>query len=269
MKPLVRWNMENTVYDAYKACGASSSELHGHRHFLLTLITRGKGLQILNGEEIPFREGDVFLLSPADFHKNLLDIDESYDFYGVKFKFETLDPRLSAIFGLNALPIHISLSAKDYQKATALFSELVAAAEATPLHSITDVYKKTLVEQLIIVVMQNLNGSLKKHESPFAVRMLEYLYSHFCEHISVSDAAAYVGYTPNHFNTIFRTAFGTPFSEYLWTMRLEYAKNLVSSNEMPLTDVAAEAGFLSLAHFSRKFKEKYGLSPKEYRKGKF
>ena len=114
--------------------------------------------------------------------------------------------------------------------------------------------------------MGYLNQSNKKTSSPFAVRMLEYMYSHFCEHISVNDAAAYVGYTPNHFNKLFRTAFGTPFSEYLWSMRLEYAKNLVLSGEYSMTEVALESGFLSLAHLSRRFKEKYGTSPQKYRK---
>lgn len=266
MKPLVRWSMNDASFDAYKICDAASSELHGHSHFLMTLITRGDGIQILNGEEIAFKEGDIFLLSPADFHKNIIEKGKSYDFFGLKFKFESLDSRLSAIFGLNALPIYLRLPSEDYEKAGALFSELVSDAHRSLSPTIADVYKKTLVEQLIIIIMRNLNDRSEKSKSPFAVRMLGYIYSNFCENVSVGDAAEYAGYTPNHFNTLFRQTFGTPFFEYLRSMRLEYAKNLVLSGEQSFTEIALESGFQSLAHFSRKFKEKYGASPAQLRK---
>ena len=205
------------------------------------------------------------MLSPADFHKNVIEKGKSYDFYGVKFRFEALDSRLSAIFGLDALPIHQRLTKADYDKAYALFSELTREEGALSA-SISDVYKKTLVEQLVIMIMRNISDKSEKSKSPFAVRMLGYVYSHFCDDISVSDAAEYAGYTPNHFNTLFRHTFGVPFFEYLRAMRLEYAKNLVLSGEQSLTEVALESGFQSLAHFSRKFKEKYGASPAQLRK---
>ena len=265
MKPIIRWNMSDAVYDAYEVHGAASSQLHGHRHFLLTLITKGEGVQILNGETIAFKEGDIFLLSPADFHRNATKDGCDYDFFGVKFNFETLDARLSAIFGLDALPIHLSLPNVDYEKAKLIFKSLVNG-EKTLTAPIDELFKKNLVEQLIIIIMRHLDGGNEKTESPFYVRMLEYMYSHFCDSISVGDAAAYVGYTPNHFNTLFRETFGTPFFEYLWQMRLEYAKNLVLSGELSLTEIALESGFLSLAHFSRRFKDQYGKSPSEYRK---
>ena len=81
----IRWSMEDKGCDAYHATGVSSSDLHGHHHFLLTLILNGKGVQTLNGQEIPFGPDDLFLLSPADFHKNTVIPGENYDYFGVKF----------------------------------------------------------------------------------------------------------------------------------------------------------------------------------------
>lgn len=268
MKPIVRWSMEDASFEAYRVCDAASSELHGHRHFLITLITRGSGVQILNGEEIAFSEGDIFLLSPTDFHKNVIKEGESYDSFGVKFKFESLDSRLSAILGHDSLPIYLHLGEAEYKKAVSLFSELVMEDDRALSAPVFEVYKKSLVEQLIILMMRGLDGRCEKMKSPFAVRMLRYLYSNFCESITVSDAAEYAGYTPNHFNTLFRKTFGAPFFEYLRSMRLEYAKNLVLAGEMSLTEAALESGFQSLAHFSRKFKERYGISPIEMRKNR-
>ncbi len=265
MKEIVRFAMQGVVYDAYRVEGATSSELHGHRHFLLTLITRGAGVQCLNGREIPFAAGDVFLLSPTDFHKNILPPGESYDYFGVKFNFDTLDPRLYAVLGADSFPIHLSLAGETYAAVHAAFTHLVSGAPPAVNTAVADVYRKALLEQIIITVMPYIKREGDGVQSPFAVCVLGYLYAHLAERIGVSDAAAYVGYTPNYFNTRFRETFGMPFGAYLRAVRLEYAKNLVLSGDLPLTEVAFEAGFFSLACFSRCFKEKYGASPQQYR----
>ena len=50
----IRWQLQNEVCEAYEVKNQVSSSLHGHYYFLITLITRGEGVQTLNGEEIPF-----------------------------------------------------------------------------------------------------------------------------------------------------------------------------------------------------------------------
>ena len=62
----IRWNLNKNICDAYEKQGSKSSALHGHHHFLITLITGGAGTQVLNGKEIFFEPGDLFLLSPRD-----------------------------------------------------------------------------------------------------------------------------------------------------------------------------------------------------------
>ena len=52
MKMPVRFRLEDAVCDAYRVTKGTSSSLHGHHHFLLTLITRGEGVQVVNGKEI-------------------------------------------------------------------------------------------------------------------------------------------------------------------------------------------------------------------------
>ena len=49
-------------------------------------------------------------------------------------------------------------------------------------------------------------------------------------------------------------------------MRLSYARNLLSSGSASVTEAATEAGFLSLSHFSRAFKEAYGISPVTFKR---
>lgn len=70
------------------------------------------------------------------------------------------------------------------------------------------------------------------------------------------------------------TAFKREFHEYylatpgkwLTQKRLEYAKILLDTSKKNVSEIADESGFENLTHFSRIFKEKYGLSPIYYRK---
>lgn len=262
----VRWRMEESVCNAYEAVRNQSSALHGHHHFLLTLITSGTGVQTLNGRQIQFKPNDLFLLSPADFHKNTLADGESFSYYGVKFTYELLDARLSELCALDKLPLYLHLKESVAEVARGVFRQLVEECSNGKERLGNKAYQQALVEQLIILALREMQQNDQVNTEAFINRALGYLYSHFSESITVGDAAAYVGYTPNYFNTCFRQQMGMPFGEYLRQMRLNYGENLLRSSVMPVTEVAYESGFGSLSYFSRSFHEKYGISPQDYRK---
>jgi AraC-like DNA-binding protein len=68
-----------------------------------------------------------------------------------------------------------------------------------------------------------------------------------------------------HLNRLFR-AEGTSLMRYVWNRRLDVAVLLLSTPDpqrLPIQDIALRCGFSSHAHFSRRFKERYGISPSE------
>ncbi|MBQ2876840.1 MAG: helix-turn-helix transcriptional regulator [Clostridia bacterium] len=262
----VRWNMSERICEAYEKLGAQSSALHGHHHFLMTLITSGRGVQTLNGKDIPFEAGDIFILSPADFHKNTVADGETYDYLGAKFPYEILDSRLSDMCELGRFPIHLHLSETTEERIRSAFRLLVSESERKASTPDSEVLLRALIEQILILALRELPREERSPSGEFVNRTLGFLHSSFREAVTVSDAASYVGYTPNYFNTIFRGAFGVPFGVYLRNMRLSYAKNLLLSGNAPLTEIAIDAGFGSLSHFSRSFRAANGMSPIEYRK---
>jgi AraC-like DNA-binding protein len=61
---------------------------------------------------------------------------------------------------------------------------------------------------------------------------------------------------------------GTTPSDCIWEMRLEFARGLLASpqhRQDSVSTIAYRAGFSELAHFSRRFKQRYGISPRDYR----
>ena len=260
----VRYELDAPACEAYEVKEGKNTRVHGHHHFLLTFITSGMGVQTLNGKDIPFAENDVFILSPADFHKNTVNDDGGFGYYGVKFHYHLVHSVL-AEFSDVEFPIYLRPSRRCAEKLRAIFPMLIEESEQNPDARGREELLRSALTQMLVLILRELPSTRKKETNEFSSRALGFLYSNFRSPITVSEAAAYSGYSENYFNTIFHKNFGKPFLAYVRDMRLEYAKNLLISSEMSETEIALESGFSSLSHFSRSFTDKYGVCAKSFR----
>lgn len=71
--------------------------------------------------------------------------------------------------------------------------------------------------------------------------------------------------TPNHFSHLFHEQHKQCFSEFLTEQRLHMAKTLLKDFTLNVAQVAAEAGFRDAGYFARRFRQKNGVSPSEWR----
>lgn len=60
---------------------------------------------------------------------------------------------------------------------------------------------------------------------------------------------------------------GSSFVSYLNEYRLSEAAQLLRGSDKKILTVANETGFDSLSNFNRQFRQRYGVTPREYRKG--
>ncbi|MDN3920532.1 DNA-3-methyladenine glycosylase 2 family protein [Roseateles violae] len=84
---------------------------------------------------------------------------------------------------------------------------------------------------------------------------------------SVEGLAARLGITDRHLRRIFAAEHGVTPLQYLQTRRLLLAKQLLADSALPMTEVAAAAGFGSLRRFNAAFAEHYRLQPSSLRRG--
>jgi AraC-like DNA-binding protein len=68
-----------------------------------------------------------------------------------------------------------------------------------------------------------------------------------------------------HFARSFKDAFGVPPHRYLLTRRIERATALLRGTELPILEIALDAGWKSLGTFGRTFRDVTGESPREFR----
>lgn len=86
-----------------------------------------------------------------------------------------------------------------------------------------------------------------------------------CEPISLQDMSRVAYVSPFHFNRVFHQITGLPPNKFISAMRLDEAKRLLLNTNLSITDICFDVGYNSLSTFTRRFTERVGLGPREFR----
>ena len=112
-------------------------------------------------------------------------------------------------------------------------------------------------------------SSVKKaEENPIIKKVCSYVDENLSSDISLDTAADFAGVRHFYLSKLFKEEKGETFINYISDKRLEKSRQLLEQTELSIKEITAEVGYNDQNYFSRIFKNKYGLSPKEYRKVK-
>jgi len=119
------------------------------------------------------------------------------------------------------------------------------------------------VSQQVIVAMQQ-QKSRGKEDTVTAI--CKYIGEQYADELTLAAVAERYHYNAAYLSDLFKRTTGSTFSEYLQSIRLEHARDLLRDPHLKISDVAQLTGFSSQAYFSNVFKGQYGIGPSEYRK---
>lgn len=95
-----------------------------------------------------------------------------------------------------------------------------------------------------------------------------YIYTHINTAINVDELATDLGVSKFHMHRLFKEVFGRNIYESIKSIRLQKASNLLLTNKFStITEVANMCGYSSQTSFIRAFKERFGMTPKDWRRG--
>lgn len=115
-------------------------------------------------------------------------------------------------------------------------------------------------------VTETTDSNLVSTHSKAIGRALAFIDQNINANLTVNQVAKEAILSKSYFCYIFKQITGRTFIEYLQEKRLEKAcALLVDTNEL-ISDIALTAGFSTVTHFNRVFKQKLKISPREYRK---
>lgn len=255
-----RWHIDESIFDAYTVECLTMVETHWHSHFLLNLFTGGDGIQEINGKEYPIHKGSIIILSPLDFHRNIIRDGEDVSVCAVKFSDKLFYDSLGSLCSLQDFPIVAALSGEDYETARSLFELLLREQEKKSALG-ADKFSSNLIEQLVILALRASGRAAGSEGMTKVRRALAYIHYNFRRNIKVSDVAKHIGYSPNYFSAEFKKETGVEFQKYIQELRLDFAMNLLKLSKLSVTEACFESGFNTLPHFSQTFKKKFGISP--------
>lgn len=95
---------------------------------------------------------------------------------------------------------------------------------------------------------------------------IEFIEEHLSEEISIENLAKMASLSPFYYQRLFSRLVKKPVAEYVKLRRMAKATKNLLQKENRILDIALDLGFSSHEHFSRTFKETFGMTPDEYRK---
>ena len=92
-------------------------------------------------------------------------------------------------------------------------------------------------------------------------RVTDYIEAHLDDDLSLRQLAAVAGLGLSHFKLLFRRSTGLPLHQYVIRRRVERARQLLTKGELPIAEVALEAGFTHQSHMARHLRRLLGVAP--------
>lgn len=104
------------------------------------------------------------------------------------------------------------------------------------------------------------------NDHPHVKHIKQYIADHLTEPLTLAEISDAVHLVPHYCCAIFSKQSGQPLFDFITSQRIEMAKGLLRTTDIPLTQISADCGFSDYNYFSRVFKKQVGLSPLKYKK---
>ncbi len=97
---------------------------------------------------------------------------------------------------------------------------------------------------------------------------IAYMKRHYQRRLPLEEVSAQVGLTPTYFSKVFREEMGCTYSFYLGRLRVDEARYLLLTSNMPIVEICTLCGFEDQSYFTKVFKKYTGVTPSQCREGR-
>ena len=134
----------------------------------------------------------------------------------------------------------------------------------------TDSFSRLAIEGLILELLAESSrgriGAGEKSIPRWLAEAKNFLHDNFAESFVLEDVTKVAGVHAVHLSRVFREKFGCTVGEYVRKLRVEFAARQLSASGSTIAEIAQAAGFADQSHFTRIFKDLYGVTPARYRR---
>ena len=125
---------------------------------------------------------------------------------------------------------------------------------------------KSIVTEILIMLLRKSTSNEALYTPQTIQKLIAYINTHFTEDITLDKVAAALSFSPSYLGKLLKRQMGYTFNEYLNIIRLKHACYLLQTTNLPVKEIAFQAGYNSSEYFLYVFKKKLFATPSEYRK---
>ncbi len=233
-----------------------------HPMLELTYVDQGTLHSVVDGQETVLEQGELMIYGPNQWHMQYADMDVAPRYVTFSFDLETTE-----------LDMLINRKFKIPQRSAFLLQQLLHEQDRMDKYS-SDLINSLLTQFLIMLLRSSeapgetrLKASNSVHsENEIIRRAQQYISAHIREKLSVPLVARMVDVSPSYLTALFHKNLQISPGEYIRRIKLQESKQMIRENSMNFSEIAAALQYSTVHHFSRQFKDKFGITPTEYAK---
>ena len=228
----------------------------------LTYVDGGELHSVAEGQDMLLKQGDLVIYGPNQWHMQYADI-------GVAPRFITISFDIS---GTEITPITNRRFSAPQQVAD-LLQAMLREQERMDAYS-----GDVILAQLGMVILYLLreaeaptgsrlrSANSVRSENEVVRRAQQYISENIRQKLSVPMVAEHVDVSASYLTVLFHKNLQISPGEYIRRVKLQESKRMIRENDLNFTEIAAALQYSTVHHFSRQFKEKFGITPTEYAK---
>ncbi|MBQ1668257.1 MAG: helix-turn-helix domain-containing protein [Prevotella sp.] len=233
--------------------------------YQLLYLTEGEGIfQSANQKPTRIKEGDLFLLFPGEWHTYHPLPQKGWKSYWIGFKGRNVDDRVRAGFLSPTKPIyHVGFSSEIvhlYDEAFSKAKEEAAYSQQTLAGIVNHLVGLMYSLERNIILNKDYNYADIMNRARLRIR--ESLESN----LTIQKIAEELGIGYSNFRKLFKEYTGVAPAMYQQELRLQRAKEMLSTTNISIKEIAYRLNFDSPDYFSAKFKIKTGRKPSDFRR---
>lgn len=244
---------------------------HYHRGYEISIILSGAHRFVLEHEQMVLRAGDMILLRPYEAHSRFMDAPGKC--VTITFLAEELirtvkylkHDVLGKILWGEAAPV-TQLSTQELERQLRYIEHINLNCDANPELAYSGLRMFLVDICFNCFANSDVSGSTR---TPWLSKLLREMEQPENIRRGLQAMLELTPYSHEYLCREFRRMVGCTPTEYINSIRLKQAHNLLENPQMSIADICYSVGFESISYFYRLFKNKYGSTPSRYRKMRF
>ncbi|WP_109700771.1 AraC family transcriptional regulator [Chitinophaga deserti] len=249
-----------------------------NKHFFeLVYILSGKGRHCINQHEFEYGENHMFLITPQDCSR--IDITETTTFFILRFSNIYLKKNAFSLENIQRLefilqhanhkPGCILRNQSDKKLIRPMVEAIIRESAGKDLYDQEII--RQLVQSIILIVARNiakyLPEKLDHGSEEKIIDIIHYIQQHIYEPEALRTAsiAGHFGLSENYLGKYFKKHCNETLQSYTGNYKLTLIEHRLKHSDKRINEIVSELGFNDESHLNKFFRQKKGVSPRQYR----